>query len=265
MGRFASRFALAVAALVPLIATPTTPTEAVRVPLPLVSQGAAAYQGSGTTAEIVRIPLPLPEPKPEKKRFMVVRLESSLPIYSKPGGGTVIGTFPSISKFGTQMVAWVQGQSKSGRYGKVTVPYTMYPRPGWIKIEGLKKSYVKYSVEADISKHRLTLRKYGKPIMTVPTTTGMPSRPTPPGRYTVVDRWTSSPSGSLGAFVFALSGLQINYPGASSGLFIMAIHGTNAPSTLGTSASNGCLRVGAKPLNRLIPALELGTPVIIRP
>ncbi len=230
-----------------------------------VAHGAGAFQGQGSVEEIVRIPLPLPEPKPEKKRFMVVQTESSLPITSKPGGGAVIGTFPSISKFGTRMVAWVQSQSKSGKYGKVTVPYTMYPRPGWIKIQGLKKSYVKYSVEADVSKHRLTLLKYGKPVMTVPTTTGMPSRPTPPGRYHVVDRWASSPSGSLGAFVFALSALQINYPGAESGLFIMAIHGTNAPSTLGTSASNGCLRVGAKPLNRLIAALELGTPVIIRP
>jgi lipoprotein-anchoring transpeptidase ErfK/SrfK len=263
MGRFASRFALAVAAVVPLITAPTTPTKA--VPPPVVSHAAAAYQGNGTIAEIVRIPIPLPEPKPEKKRFMVVRVESSLPIYSKPGSGSVIGTFPSVSKFGSGMVAWVQDRSKSGKYGKVTVPYTMSPRPGWIRIEGLKKRHVKYSVQADVSKRRLTLLKYGKPIMTVPTTTGMPSRPTPPGRYHVVDRWASSPSGSLGAFVFALSALQINYPGASSGLFIMAIHGTNSPSTLGTSASNGCLRVGAKPLNRLIPALDLGTPVIIRP
>lgn len=177
----------------------------------------------------------------------------------------MIGTFPSISKFGTGMVAWVQDRSKSGKYGKVTVPYTMNPRPGWIQISGLKKSYVKYSVEADISRHRLTLLRYGKPIMRVPMATGMPSRPTPPGRYTVVDRWTSSPSGSLGAFVFALSGLQINYPGASSGLFIMAIHGTNSPSTLGTSASNGCLRVSNNVVYRLIPKLRLGTPVIIRP
>jgi lipoprotein-anchoring transpeptidase ErfK/SrfK len=262
MGRFASRFALAVAAVIPLIAAPTMPRAAVQLP---VAHGAAAFQGQGPVEEIVRIPLPLPEPKPEKQRFMVVRVESSLPIYLKPGGGTVIGTFPSISKFGTGMVAWVQERSKSGRYGKVTVPYTMHPRPGWIKISGLKKRFVKYSVEADLSRHRLTLLRYGKPIMRVTTTTGMPSRPTPPGRYTVVDRWTSSPSGSLGAFVFALSGLQINYPGASSGLFIMAIHGTNSPSTLGRSVSNGCLRVGAKPLNRLIPALQLGTPVIIRP
>ncbi len=263
MGRFASRFALAVAAVVPLIVTPTTPTRAVRVPL--VSHAAAAYQGSGSVAEIVRIPLPLPRPEPEKKRSLVVHLESSLPIYSKPGGGTVIGTFPSISKFGTGMVAWVQDRNKSGKYGKVTVPYTMSPRPGWIKIEGLKKSYVKYSVEVDISRHRLTLRKFGRPAMRVPAAMGKPSTPTPPGRYHVADRWSSNPSGSLGTFVFALSGLQINYPGASSGLFIMAIHGTNSPSTVGQSVSGGCPRVKNEVVQRLIPVLRLGTPVIIRP
>jgi len=263
MGRFASRFALAVAAVIPLIASPTMPTPpAVQVP---VAHGAAAYQGQGAVKEIVRIPIPLPEAKPEKKRFMVVRVPSSLSIYSKPGGGSVIGAFPSISKFGTGMVAWVQDRSKSGRYGKVTVPYTMYPRPGWIKIEGLKKRYVKYSVEADVSRHRITLLRYGKPVMRVPAAMGKPSTPTPPGRYHVVDRWASSPSGSFGAFVFALSGLQINYPGASSGLFIMAIHGTNNPATLGQSVSGGCPRVSAKAIQRLIPALQLGTPVIIRP
>ncbi len=263
MGRFASRFALAVAALIPLVASPTMPTPpAVQLP---VAHGAAAYQGQGAVKEIVRIPLPIPEPKPEKERFMVVQVRSSLPITSKPGGGSVIGTFPSVSKFGSGMVAWVQDRSKSGRYGKVTVPYTMYPRPGWIKIEGLKKSFVKYSVEADISGHRLTLLKFGRPVMRVPAAMGKPSTPTPPGRYHVVDRWSSNPSGSLGAFVFALSGLQINYPGASSGLFIMAIHGTNSPSTIGQSVSGGCPRVTNKVVQRLIPVLDLGTPVIIRP
>ena len=266
MRSFASRVIASVVALIPLILAPPTPAPS---PVPPVSaqpvaHSAAGYQGFRATPEFIRVPLPAKDP-PQPRPALVVHPGSSLPITSRPGGSTVIGTLPAYSKFGNRMVAWVQELSKSGKYGKITVPYTMNPQTGWIRIAGLKKSHTEYRVVADVSKRRLTLLRSGKRVMTVPTTIGMPSRPTPPGRYHVADRWTSSPSGALGAFVFALSGLQINYPGAESGLFIMAIHGTNSPSTLGQSASNGCLRVGSKPLNRLIPVLRLGTPVIIRP
>lgn len=263
MGQFASRFALAVASVVPLIATPTAPPPAVRAPI--VSHGAEALQGQGGVAEIVRIPVPLPRPEPELDRSLFVHVGSGLPITSKAGGGTVIGYFPSYAKFGAPMVAAIQDVSKSGKYGKVIVPYTMNPRPGWIRLTGLKKSYSTYAVDVDLSKHRLTLSKFGHPVMRVPVATGKPSTPTPPGKYHVADRWTSSPSGPLGSFVFALSGLQINYPGASSGLFIMAIHGTNNPATLGQSVSAGCVRVSNKVVERLIPILRIGTPVTIHP
>lgn len=266
MRPFASRVIVATFAVVPLMVAPSAPAPAPpqSVPRP-VAHGAAGFQGQGTTAEIVRIPIPLAQEDPKPKPALVVHPNSSLPIYSKPGGSTVIGTFPAYSKFGSRMVAWVEQVSKSGKYGKITVPYTMNPRPGWIRISGLKKSYTKYRVLVDVSRHRLTLLRWGRVVMKVPAAMGKPSTPTPPGRYYVADRWSSNPSGALGAFVFALSGLQINYPGASSGLFIMAIHGTNSPSTLGESVSGGCPRVGAKAIQRLIPVLRLGTPVIIRP
>ena len=215
--------------------------------------------------EFVRLPAQ-PQAEQRDPAALVVKIPSTLSITSKPGGGTVVGTMPSYAKFGAPMVAWVQDVSKSGRYGKVTVPYTMNPKAsGWIKIAGLKKTRVKYSVSVDISKHQLTLLKLGRPVMRVIAATGAPSTPTPPGRYHVADRWTSDPGGPLGAFVFALSGLQVNYPGASSGLYIMAIHGTNNPSTLGQSVSAGCIRVSAKAEQRLIPILRVGTPVVIQP
>jgi lipoprotein-anchoring transpeptidase ErfK/SrfK len=215
--------------------------------------------------EFVRA-LPQAQADERDETALVVEIPYALSITSKPGGGSVVGTMPSYAKFGARMVAWVQELSKSGRYGKVTVPYTMNPKAtGWIKVAGLKKTHIKYSILVDLSKHQLTLSKLGHPVMRVPAATGAPSTRTPPGRYHVADRWTSNPAGSLGAFVFALSGLQVNYPGASSGLYIMAIHGTNNPSTLGQSVSAGCVRVGAKAVQRLIPILRVGTPVVIQP
>ncbi|MCD6020371.1 MAG: L,D-transpeptidase catalytic domain, partial [Actinomycetia bacterium] len=43
----------------------------------------------------------------------------------------------------------------------------------------------------------------------------------------------------------------------------LAIHGTNNPSSIGQSVSAGCIRVSETTLDRLLPLLEYGTPVII--
>ena len=52
-------------------------------------------------------------------------------------------------------------------------------------------------------------------------------------------------------------------PAGWSGGNQLAIHGTNDPSSIGTSASAGCLRVSARALERLKSLLRLGTPVVI--
>jgi lipoprotein-anchoring transpeptidase ErfK/SrfK len=46
---------------------------------------------------------------------------------------------------------------------------------------------------------------------------------------------------------------------------LLAIHGTNDPSSIGNSVSAGCLRVSERSLVRLKPVLGLGTPVIVEP
>jgi lipoprotein-anchoring transpeptidase ErfK/SrfK len=264
MRPFAGRVVMAVVGLVPAILTPTTPKPAPHVPVPGFVLQTPLPHVAPVPPEFVHIPTLIPPP-PAQRPALVVELPTSMSVMSQPGGGSYVGTIPAYSKFGSRMVAWVEELSKSGKYGKVTVPYTMSPRTGWIRLSGLEKVRSKYVVKADISKHVLSLYKLGRRVMHVPAAMGSPATPTPPGKYYVADRWASNPYGSLGAFVFALSGLQRNYPGASSGLFIMAIHGTNNPATLGQSVSGGCLRLSAKAIHKLIPILRLGTPVIIRP
>jgi lipoprotein-anchoring transpeptidase ErfK/SrfK len=74
------------------------------------------------------------------------------------------------------------------------------------------------------------------------------------------------PAGSAyGSFAFGISGIQPRLPAGWTGGDQLAIHGTNAPWTIGTDASAGCLRASEATLAKLKPLLRLGTPVVIVP
>jgi lipoprotein-anchoring transpeptidase ErfK/SrfK len=177
----------------------------------------------------------------------------------------VVGFVPAGSKYyRTPTVAWVLDLSTNGRYGKVPIPYASRPRTGWIRLRGLERSHTPYLVRADLSRHRLVVRKLGRPILRVPMATGAIRSPTPPGLYFVTDRVPFSPSSALGAFAFGISGIQTHLPAGWHGGNQLAIHGTNNPASIGRSVSAGCLRISRKTLERLKRILVLGTPVIIQ-
>lgn len=199
-------------------------------------------------------------------RELLVEIERALPITARPGAGPVVGTMPSGSKYyAVSIVAWVRDVSRDGRFGLVDVPYVADRATGWIDLRGLDRSTTPITVEADLSEHRLTVLRGDRVVLRTPAATGAAVSPTPPGRYFVTDRVRFPGGGSLGTFAFGISGIQPNLPPGWSGGDQLAIHGTNAPWTIGRSASAGCLRVSERILDRLRPLLRLGTPVIVRP
>ena len=82
-------------------------------------------------------------------------------------------------------------------------------------------------------------------------------------QYLGPDYNVGDPSGPFGWYAFGLSGHQPNLPAGWSGGDQLAIHGTNNPSSIGTAASAGCLRVSATALGTLKRFLRLGTPVVV--
>ena len=117
-------------------------------------------------------------------------------------------------------------------------------------------------VEVDLSSHLVTVRRFGRVLFRAP---GRPApSPTPVGEYFVTDR-VAFPAGSPSAsFAFGISGIQPRLPAGWSGGNQLAIHGTNNPWSIGRSASAGCIRVSEATLDRLLPLLAYGTPVIVR-
>lgn len=196
---------------------------------------------------------------------LLASIEGEMPITSRPGGGRIVGRMPAGSLFfDAPLKAWVIEQDPGKRFGRVTLPYSGTRATGWIRLKGLALGHTPYSVTADLSSHRVVVKRLGKAIMRFPAATGAAASPTPIGRYFVTDRVPITPGGSFGKFAFGLSGIQPNLPPGWTGGNQLAIHGTNDPGSIGTSASAGCLRVSSRSLDRLRPLLWPGTPVTIK-
>lgn len=197
---------------------------------------------------------------------LLVGIERTVPITARPGGGRTVGTMPPASRFyGEPLVAWVQHVSPDGRYGLVSVPYVAGDRQGWMPLRGLEDDETTISVEADLSEHRIVVRRGDRVLFRAPSATGARGSPTPTGHFFVTDRVAFPGGGALGTYAFGISGIQPNLPAGWTGGDQLAIHGTNVPSSIGRSASAGCLRVSERVLDRLKPLLDLGTPVMIHP
>ena len=145
------------------------------------------------------------------------------------------------------------------------IPYQWPRREGWIPLRGLARTRTHVEVHVDLSEHHITVSKFGHTMFGFSAATGAPISPTPPGEYFVTDRIPFPSGGSLGTFAFGISGIQPKLPPGWSGGNQLAIHGTSDPSSIGTSASAGCMRVSEQALDRLLPLLQLGTPVIVEP
>ena len=206
-------------------------------------------------------------PRPaEPTGNLLVRVPRDLAVRANPrASASVVGTMPSGSKYyDVPVTAWVEEVSPDGRWGRVEIPYVWPRRHGWIALRRLARRTTGVEVHIDLSEHHITVSRAGDHVLGMPAATGAAVSPTPPGEYFVTDRISFS-GGSLGTFAFGISGIQPKLPPGWSGGNQLAIHGTNDPSSIGRSASAGCMRVSERSLDQLQPLLQLGTPVIVVP
>jgi hypothetical protein len=201
----------------------------------------------------------------ERWTNVLVHVPRTLPAFARPRlDAAEVGVVPAGSKYyGIPIVAWVEEVSPDGRWGLVELPYTWPRREGWVRLAGLRRETTRVRVEVDLSEHLVTVTKLGKILFRAPGAIGAPASPTPVGEYFVTDRVPFSPGHTLGSFAFGISGIQPRLPAGWSGGNQLAIHGTNQPWSIGTSASAGCVRVAEGTLDRLMPLLRYGTPVIV--
>ena len=109
-----------------------------------------------------------------------------------------------------------------------------------------------YRITIDTQSKKLTLSRNGVIQNTYPVAVGKPETPTPIGDWIIIEKQTDW-GGAFGP-----RWMRINVPWGGYG-----IHGTDNPSSIGTAASHGCIRMYNEDVIKLYAVVPLGTPVKI--
>ena len=135
---------------------------------------------------------------------------------------------------------------------------------GFVRAADVDVAPVATRIVVDISDRRLTLYRAGERELTAAVAVGSPATPTPTGRYYVNQRLVPEDvNGPFGPGAVGISAYSNVLTGWTQGGPI-AIHGTNAPWSIGRAVSNGCVRLPNATLRRVFREAIAGTPVIIR-
>jgi lipoprotein-anchoring transpeptidase ErfK/SrfK len=200
--------------------------------------------------------------------FLTARIarDEDVPLYNTPRGG-VIGHISDRTDLGSKRVLSVTKVRAGGEWLGVTVPERKTNRIAWVRNDAGRFAFERTQLwlKADRSARTLMLIRGSKVLKRISVAIGRPGSPTPLGRFAVTDKLRGKDYGNYyGCCILALSAHQPDTPKGWTGEARMAIHGTNAPGTVGMAASAGCLRAHDDALRYLMGKVPLGTPVVIR-
>lgn len=110
----------------------------------------------------------------------------------------------------------------------------------------------KVSVVIDMDRLTLTIFDGTEPVRQYPVAMGKYETPTPVGNWEIVSK-SMNPPDAMGT-----RWLGLNIPYGNYG-----IHGTNAPGSIGSFASHGCIRMFNADVEEIFPSVTVGTAVTI--
>ena len=106
------------------------------------------------------------------------------------------------------------------------------------------------AIRISLSQHRLFLYEQQILLHHWPIAIGKPLTPTPVGRWHIINKKI------LSGGPYGTRWLGLDNPS-------YGIHGTNAPESIGTNASLGCIRMHNRHIETLFPLVRVGTTVDI--
>jgi lipoprotein-anchoring transpeptidase ErfK/SrfK len=153
---------------------------------------------------------------------------------------------------------------RDGKWLQVSSSDLPNDRFGWMRVGRARLTSTPFSVTIDLSRKLLLLKKHGAVTRRMRVGVGRVGSPTPTGSFGVTDKLAGARYGPYyGCCILALSAHQTHLPAGWTGGDRIAIHGTNAPSTIGAAASAGCLHARDADLRVLMRRLPLGARVTI--
>ena len=135
---------------------------------------------------------------------------------------------------------------------------------GWIPANAVTVTRSDARILVDLSARRIDVFKRGHRIWRLRAGIGAPGSPTPVGWFYIDAHWhVGNTAGPYGPAVLAIAAYSQVRAGRWEHGLPSAIHGTNAPWTIGGAASHGCLHVPNESLARLLRLIPDGTPIQI--
>jgi lipoprotein-anchoring transpeptidase ErfK/SrfK len=182
-------------------------------------------------------------------------------------GGRGFARFGKLNVNGVPTVFGIRG-ARVDRECKPTWYFVQLPmRPngvtGWVRAADVSVATTTARIVVDLSARRVTLFQKGRRVLSTSAAIGSPATPTPTGTYYVNQRLIpTDQSGPFGPGAVGISAFSNVLTGWTQGGPI-AIHGTDAPWSIGRAVSNGCIRLPNQTLRRVFARAIAGTPVII--
>jgi len=183
-------------------------------------------------------------------------------------GGKAFARFGRLNVNGVPVIFSIRGARVDRRCRPASYLVQIPRRPngvtGWVPAAQVAVARVRTRIVVDLSQKRVTLYRSGKPVLNATAAIGSSATPTPTGSFYVNQRLIpTDPSGPFGPGAVGISAFSDVLTGWAQGGPI-AIHGTNAPWSIGKAVSNGCIRLPNRVLRRLFPQALNGTPVLSR-
>jgi hypothetical protein len=150
--------------------------------------------------------------------------------------------------------------SSAKEWVRLRIPGRPNGRTGWVPRDALGDFHVVHTtLLVDRARHRLTLRKSGKVLLTFRIGVGKRSTPTPAGFFWIREKFhagggTYGPR-AMGTAAYA-PGLS-DWPAGG----VIGLHGTDQPWLIPGSPSHGCIRLRNADIVRLYRLVPVGTPV----
>lgn len=192
----------------------------------------------------------------------VARIVRRTALRAQPGG-RVLATIGPRTEWGTPR--YLPVVRRSGDWLGVIATETPNGEVAWVRAAATRDAVATSRILVDLSRRQLRLvDRDGRTLVRIRVGIGAASTPTPIGRFAVTDGLRPAVGSPYGCCILALSGHQPDVPQGWTGGDRLAIHGTNAPATIGAAASHGCLRASDADLRRLMDRVGLGTIVEIR-
>jgi lipoprotein-anchoring transpeptidase ErfK/SrfK len=195
-------------------------------------------------------------------------VKSAARVYRKPGR-TPLRLFHRLNEnrypttFG--LVGAILTRACSPSWYRVELPMRPNGSIGYVRSADVLVQQVKARFEIDLSSRELRFFRGHKLLLRTPVAVGSSATPTPVGRFYVDQRIIiTDPNGPYGPAALGISAFSNVLTGWARGGQI-AIHGTDAPWSIGRAASHGCIRVPNETLRRMFAATIGGEPVVIHP